>query len=262
MTKKNTNLYGVDWASDGDDEWVGRIERFTIHIWGFGPRYQCVVNVDCLHRKDPVGVGMPISSTKEEAMKAGTDWIAHFKENGVQNAEEYIAEKYTQWGNLYQYRYQVLEQMFFTIGNGYYWLDGGLQCSGPYDHLDYTDKYEGDKFSDNYGIDLEDESISLELRLKLKEIFGEKKKTTPGPHHDDGRVRRLYPVYPGYSNILIVPDDVRDDWLQVAYEAALLLRDKSDVSLERGEDNHNFGVQAVKDLETRFGGRLNGSYKI
>lgn len=81
-------------------------------------------------------------------------------------------------------------------------------------------------------------------------------------------VYQFYPASENYSNICLVPDDVKPEWLELAYESALLLRDKSGVikmpksrfdtanrdidDEKRQADNRVLGAKIVADLERRF----------
>lgn len=279
--------YGVEWKSDGFGDWYGSSGRFSISIWRFGPRFQCKVFVKYPQAKEDPDIGLPISESRDEAMQRGVAWIKQFEENGPGSPDEVFSDCYNHYKSIYQYRHQVIEQLFFVIGNGYDWLDGAIVSNSPYDHLEALHRQE-----DKWDAEEEEREKDWEaLRARFPELgespIAARRRKTIGPHPDDGRPLALYPVSEGYSNIFLVPDDVTDEWLQVAYEAAIMLRDRSsadavqprlDIRLPhdpelaalvkkeredraksdrvRQEQNRQAGVKIVKDLERRFGDRI------
>lgn len=249
--------FGIEWSKDFD-QWSGKRGRAEILIWPFGSIFQCKVIIE------DVGVGLPVSKTRDEAMKRGIAWLDDFEANGVPSVGAVFKSCYENWKTIYQTRTDVLDHLLFTIGNGYKWLDGAIFNTTPYDHLERsTDKLE-------FGIDeiitkweeLRKEVPSLpELNLQREKDIG------VGPFPDMSIACDFYPVTPGYSNICRIPDNVTDEWLEVCYEAALMLRDRADVGglyaegnkreyKKTQESNARIGAALVKEIETRFGSRL------
>lgn len=187
----------------------------TAQTWKFGRGYQSVVEVD--------GVRVCFQQYADEAsaLERGLQWATELQQSGPPSPDRVITDCFQHWPTLYRTRADVLNRLFFTIGNGYDWLRGGVVTTSPDDHLDRAarPRHRADP--------------------------------PPGPIPDDGGRRRFYPVSPDHSNIFAVPDDVTDAWLKVAYEAAVMLRDRSAAAANRAH-----GETVVAQLRARFGDRL------
>lgn len=227
--------YGFLWNTDFDG-WISNNGRFTIKVWRFGSIYQCNVFVEYEYGTQfwgsitpatpAVRFCLPSSEKWYQAMKVGTSFVARIEKYGFPDSSkvfDYLCDKYR---CLYQYRLDILNYLF-CVG-GYDWLDGQLVDTS----LFYKQKS-----------DLDDFDLSFEK----------------GPLKDNGMNYSFHPLSK-YSNIINVPDDVNDDWLKLAYETAILLRDRS--NLEDTRENmqqtknreRSFGI--IRDLKHRFGSRL------
>ncbi len=235
-------------------------DRFKVVTWQFGSIHQSKVFVIYPGSKDPmdrdrIGVCLAPGRTRNEAMQRGLDWAAAYK--APDSPDELFPKLFQQWRTIYRTRVDILDHLFFVIGNGYLWLDGAIVCT--------SDDSEGErpKVAPPPG---SPEYLSLEFfKLSSKEqrvitaaYYDAAENAMPiGPLPDDGAPRNFYPVCQ-YSDILTIPDDVRPDWLLVAYEAALMLRDRQTTTPERPEDasrclkNIEYGTRVVAELEAKY----------
>ena len=265
------------------DDWQTTVDgRFHIMTWKFGNIHQAKVLVDYEHL---VG-GKPVAPVKndgtvdfyleygrtlDEAMQICLDWIVEFQKTGPATVEQTFKDSWDHWPTLYPQgmRLPVIDHIFFTIGGGYDWFDGGLVHTSPYSHLESQKRKERDK-------DLEK---ALEAAREITKIRQERKLAKGEElEYDDldfdeqralfwkQDVYRFYPASDDYSNVCLVPDDVKPEWLELAYEAAKLLRDKSGLpniksrrynvhsedDAKRQKDNRKLGAKVVADLEKRF----------
>lgn len=264
------------------DDWETTVDgRFHILTWKFGSIHQAKVLVDYEHKMNgkvtnsikhdgTTDFYLEYGKTLTEAMQICLDWIADFQKKGPPSVEQMFKDKWEQWPDLYPQgmRLPVIDHIFFVIGGGYSWFDGGLVSTSPYAHIESNRRKERDK-------DLEK---ALEAAKEIRKMVKERK-LAKGEEldfddldWDEQRaifwkqdVYRFYPASEGYSNICLVPDDVKPEWLALAYEAAILLRDKSGVPKiksrryngneddeQRQEENRKLGAKVVKDLEKRF----------
>jgi hypothetical protein len=150
--------------------------------------------------------------------------------------EQVFADCYKYYPDLFRTRVNVIEHLFFVIGNGYRWVDGGLVETNP----EPLARIE-------YQLDADDDGVR--------------------PLPDDGEPRCFYPVSRDYSAVCTVPDDVKPDWLVLAYAAAIMLRDRSGISngyrsgrttagLQHDKNtnasNIQIAIDVVSELERRF----------
>ena len=189
--------------------------------WPFGGIHQCKVFV---HYRNPyaplererVGVRLPPGRTRAEAMQRGLDWVAVYK--GPDSPDDLFAKLYLRWKGLYRTRVDVLSHLFFTNGNGYSWLEGAIVPTYEDDSPRERVRTVAPEGSPEY---LSDEYFKLpsdQQRLIAGAFYDAKDDALPvGPVADDGEPRNFYPVC-GYALIACIPDDVRPDWLAVAYE--------------------------------------------
>src|ERR1700722_16953955 len=214
MSKSPIEHCGYTWYDNGD-WYVSTInDRITATNWKFGDAYQCKLYIK--YGGEDVGIGIAMQKTRKDAMAAAVSWAKSYIEGEPPSVEETFSTCYKQYHDLFKTRIYVIEHLFFVIGNGYDWLDGAIVSNGPEDYLD------------------------------SKALFETKSQTRPLP--DDGLPRRFYPVSKDFSDICRVPNDVRPDWLALAYEAATILRDRS---TSEG-NNATIGNELVKQLERRF----------
>jgi hypothetical protein len=270
MSKK-LHCFGHDWEQN-HETWYTTIDRFVVNTWKFGSIHQAKILVDYDLKIDGkthdaplsrpyVGICLRPGKTRDVAMKTCLDWIDEFKKKGPPTVEESFEYCAKYWSDIYPTRVSYLDHWFFTIGNGYDWLDGSLMNTSPDSYLDSLARREENK---------EVFEAAAEVKKLLKkygyeEILNEYDDySDPQSKYWTSGVYSFYPVSKDYSDICKVPDDVKPDWLALAYEAALLLRDKSGVPQVKsryssGEDDHarqeenrKIGVQVVSDLERRF----------
>jgi hypothetical protein len=164
-------------------------------------------------------------STREAAFRKGVAWATSYLVCAAPGPNTVIHELFGHWPMLYRTRADILNQLFMVLGGGYAWLDGAIVSKAPEDHL----------MDEDYLAGLDQPSL-----IPL------------GPILDDGAPRYFYPLSQR-SNLQNVPDDVRSDWLQVAYEAAVMLRDRSKIEAAK---NREIGAEVVRQLQDRFGDRV------
>jgi hypothetical protein len=267
---------GFKWERCGEDYgWVTEVtDRIRAMTWPFGRCYQCVVEMDYPKSRDPIDggsvrIGLEAQPTRDKAMIHGVLWAKRISAEGFQGPEELFADLYRHWPTLNRTRLDVIDHVFFTNGNGYAWLDGCIVSEGPEDHLRYNrkkDLAEKAGHMANFRRIVEnhkgeDTPLVQSFRESLNRYGGE----GFGPFPDEGKPRNFYPICE-YAKICIVPDDVRDDWLAVCYEAALLLRDRSGLDWDstnpldqrEGEvaTQREHGIRIIGELRTRFPGRV------
>lgn len=269
--------HGHTWQLNGDT-WYTTIDRFVVNIWKFGSIHQAKVLVDYDLKIDGkihdsplsrpyVGIGLRPGKTRDAAMKTCLDWIDDFKKKGPPTVEESFEHCAKYWADIYPTRISYLDHWFFTIGNGYDWLDGSLMCTSPDDYLDTLARREENKKVLEAAAEVEKlmkkyRDEDLLKGLPVEEEYDDY--SDPQSKYWTSGVYSFYPVSKDYSDICKVPDDVKPEWLALAYEAALLLRDKSGVPQVKsrynsGKDDHarqaenkKIGAQVVSDLERRF----------
>jgi hypothetical protein len=273
----NNTYYDNDWHTDVDD-------RFHAMTWKFGSIHQAKVFIDYDHKMEGVtpdspkidrGVGICLryGKTMEEAMQICLDYIEEFKKNGPGTVEQIMKDSWEHWPTLYPNgkRIPVIEHIFFVIGGGYTWVDGALICTNPHDHLEEVRRDRKDEDLDR-ALKASEEIRKMVRERKLAK--GEELDYWDYTREEQNELRwgqgvyRFYPASENYSNVCLVPDDVKPEWLELAYEAAILLRDKSGLpkmpksrfdaidrdenEVKRQEDNRKLGEKVVADLERRF----------
>lgn len=176
-----------------------------------------------------------------------------------------VAETFWQCFNLYpslfQTRADVINQLFFVIGNGYRWSDGELIGDESAMTLERITERRIVRVLQNFS--------GVQFRQSVARILGD-----PVPTEEDaleeqlnkefaykigpikGKPRVYYPVC-GYSKICHVPDDVRPDWLRLAREACRLLiaaesRPACDGDSDANRKNAQCGRQVLAELSLRF----------
>ena len=127
-------------------------------------------------------------------------------------------------------RAMALNELFFTIGAGYKWVNGCIICS-------MTPK----KFLDNLPNSNIKQPKDLEKRMK------------------DMRISKCYPICE-YSKVNQVPDDVKPDWLNAAFEALdMAINLNPTVKCEASGWKNSVIIEEAKkskkSLEERFGRR-------
>lgn len=268
MAQKTLQLYGYTWKHDGET-WNTQVDgRFWVTTWPFGSIHQSKIYVDYDHKMDGkapdspikgqghVGICLEPGKTRNEAMKKGLAWVKQYQEKGTPSVKDEFDYCYKYYPDLFLNRISIIDHLFFVIGGGHEWLDGAIVSTSPEQHL-RSNKY----FDDLKETLKETKKILKELRPVPEE---EDLDAYRAKHWTTG-IYRFYPASKDYSNVCLVPDDVKPEWLELAYEAALLLRDKSGIpdikskwtstdkhEIKRQEDNRELGIQVVSDLERRF----------
>lgn len=203
-------------------------DKFEVTTWQFGSIHQSKVFVLYPGSKDPmdrdrIGVCLAPGKTRKEAMQRGLDWVAAYK--APDSPDELFPKLFRRWRTIYRTRVDIIDHLFFVIGNGYSWMDGAMVPTSDDDEGERpvevpppgSPKYMSDEY---FKLPREAQRVIDNAHYHARE------EAMPiGPLPDNGAPRNFYPVC-HYSGILCIPEDVRPDWLLVAYEAALLLRDR------------------------------------
>lgn len=176
------------------------------------------------------------------------------------NVKDTFWQCFNLYPSLFQTRADVIDHLFFVIGNGYRWHCGELIDDEPRKTLDeITEERIAREVRDISCVRLAQSAARIfgdpipsdeeVLEEQLNEEFAYK----IGPVR--GKPRDFYPVC-GYSKICNVPDDVRPDWLRLAREAArMLIRAEnrpSHCDPECNRKNAKIGRKVLADLERRF----------
>ena len=262
-----------DKKSSYEDAWYVQIGRCRVMTWKFGEIHQCVVDIQNPGAKigDETRIGFAYTGSADSSLEKGIVWAEEFEKGKISSVEGVFADCFDHWPTLYQTRTDVINHLFFTIGGGYDWINGGIINTGPEDHLESRARDERRKEQSKKrltAIEALDGEDNTKLREKLTRLLVREEDPAKGPHPEDDGPRAFYPACEAYSNICRVPDDVQDDWLKLSYEAALMLRDRSKAipederapptqdEINRQIENVKLGTKVVKDLEKRFGKRL------
>jgi hypothetical protein len=224
-----------------DDVYSAQInDRSYVSVWKFDNIYQCKVFINYPIANTRVGICLSPKDTQLSAMDSGIVYAKEFAIAKLITVEETFYNCFKYWDSIFKTRLDVIDHLFFVIGNGYEWLDGALINTSPEDYLSSK----------------EDERL-----LSLLETLGQKKdKTRPLP--DDGLSVSFYPVSKYCSNICKIPDDIKPDWLVLCKEAAVILRDRSggiyknDKAVIQQENNRSIGAEIVKELDKRFPNKI------
>jgi hypothetical protein len=230
--------HGIEWTTewrttDTGPVCSGRRGRYCPAVCWFGSAYCCEVDVDSSSGR-VVHIHLSPQKTKSAAMKRVVQWIKDYEKRGPLGAEKTIKQMLRDRPTLFRDpplfrdRLDALYHLFF-VGGDSDWLDGAI-----IDKSQFT------------------AAETAVERERLERLMGFKLSWQPmGPA----------PRVNEHSCVARVPDDARPDWLKVAYEAAVALRD-STVASERPDGaaalvhNRRYGREIVADLERRFPGRI------
>ena len=220
------------WAYDDDKLCTTVCKRFTVTTWQFGNIHQCLLSVayPCPGRDgNRVEIGLSSSRTCASAMRRGLAWIEAYRRNGPPSAKQVIAQCFKRYPELYRTRADVIEGLFFESGDDYKWLDGALLPTSQARHV-LTSRERTSmrpaRISDRPDLSDELRAIMREIEQKLEaEDLADVALGRPVP--DDGGLREFCSVSPADANLFRVPPDVRPDWLMLAREAAVMLRNRS-----------------------------------
>lgn len=254
---------GHTWISDDYSSSAIINDKLTALTREFGDIYQAAVYIKYNHLiegkehnrfsdRDGLCISLRYGRTREQAMQHCFDWVAQYQVNGVPTSEEAFQDCYKYYPDLFPNRAAVLDHWFFVSGNGYGWLDGSIVDTSP-----------GDRELGPSEHMKEMSRVIKEIEEQLAELGCLIEKDPPGILWEKPPYAFYY--VSEYSKICNVPDDVKPEWLALAYEAALLLRDHSGVpnvkskrynfgkeEVERQEENRKIGADIVRQLERRF----------
>jgi len=209
--------------------------RFRSVTWPFGSIYQAKVFVEYPASKGDtsIGIGLRPGKTRKEALERCHTWIEDYKKSGPPSVEQVLHDCYHHWPTIYRTRLDIIDHLFCTIGNGYSWLDGAVYATSPEAHLELSRRrHDPSGFKplplDGLPDDLKEKMI--EVNFSFQALADMENGPPVGPIPETYAVHRFYPISESYSEICLVPDDVRPDWLAFTYEAACTVRDRSGIS--------------------------------
>ncbi len=121
--------------------------------------------------------------------------------------------------------YSVLEHMFFVNGNGLRWKNGELT-----DGYTIKQMYENNEaYKRQLKLQLEDQLVRCAGVPELEKLFTEWLNNgyfgAPPDPPDFNKKYELYPLWEK-STIMLIPDNIKDDWLLAAEKALDMVRDK------------------------------------
>ena len=198
-----------------------------------------------------------------------------------------IADTIRRYPTLYNCRTSVLEHMLCSIGGGYQWINGGLidphlkeTCEKSGDDSDYLAKFfhkmpedmrirfeleeKFHKFIIQFRIDNADSLAKLSWVDRPDNKLESMSANLRGGTIDLNDRRAIYPMDSRYSNLCLVPDDVKPDWLTAVREMAnVVLHPNATVignedyfdaeqSKARTESNRAIATKVLAELEERF----------
>jgi len=240
------------------DGWAARCEdRFTVSVRPSAGRFSSLVSVDYEHaEEDAVGILLPPSPTEREAMVRGLEWVDHHLETGGPTPDQVFAKLFAGSRTIFRRRLDVLDHVFCTLGSGYAWLDGAIveKIVEDPEIVQFTVDAQTSALKRDL-LALLPEALHDELRARFDEISRADADLPIGPLPDDGGPHSFYPI--GKRCLLAtVPPDVRQDWLAVAHETAMAVRDRSDdaagdaVLTGRASASRALAATLVTSLET------------
>lgn len=258
--------FGHTWVQDEGGDYSTVIDdKFHLITWEFGGKCH---QMNILFLDAPEGEGqicIDCVPTRDEAMKTMIEWVDRYKESGFLGAEELIRRSYIEYPSLYTYRHQVLDHLFFVIGNGVDWADGqltdGVKELDPWDDDEVREREKKRDLESHARMYKSIDDILDRLEAKAdtdeeKEFYAARRRkedktedlyAQPRPLEDDGRPVDFYPVS-NYSKVTKVPDNVADDWLLVAIEAGEMLLERQDPSSDRAAENRKRVSKAMPRL--------------
>lgn len=246
--------FGHTWQR-WDDGWSTSVDRFFVGVWPFGDGWQSKVYVEDPDNIDPtsgkakeVGVYLGCCPSMDEAMRRAHTWVDAYE---PQSVESVLAKMFADYPSLFRTLADVYNHLFFVVGNGYDWLDGALveMVQDPAERSVAVDPM------------LVYENWPHDAQQRVQQILRGEKDLPKGPVPDDGAPRPFYPLS-DYSLITHVPDNVRPDWLDAAYEAAWTYharaspynRDDTYEQRERVEQDRRRAKGITVELRRRFPG--------
>lgn len=236
---KTAKKYGIEWKCEHDKWEATAYDRYRMMTWKFGDIWQCGINIPFSsplpnsgspYANLGVRIGLEPTKSRDASMKKALQWVEDYRKNGPQTWEQICRNCYDKFPTLFKRESDVIKHVFFTIGNGYSWLDGSIICEHPEDTTRYR-KTDLDEYYDR--IDASFERIATlceqwqqenkEIPEGLQKFVEEAKERRkekiletethrlPLPEPKEG-IDLEYPSEE-YSNIMCIPDDVTDDYL-------------------------------------------------
>lgn len=280
MATSFTKRFGHIWHHDGQ-YWTTELgDGYTPIVWRFGERYQCVVRtiLESNNNKE-VSFGLQMEKTLSKAMKKTLEWADKIKTGTPPTAEEVILKAHKDWPDLYRYRYKVLDQMMFTIGNGYDWFNGRIVNTSPEETTETVVTSRDPIFSEESTEILRKEARSLlemaemkddnnlrELSSSILEMVKTQEESlydyktlrdrVPLEEEDPTTKINFYPISKNYSGIWTAPNNVTDDWLAICVESIKLLKNRNS-----NPENEGQAELLIEHYTALFGGRFIKLYK-
>lgn len=269
--------------SDNREGWETRIsDRIVVRVAKFGAFktvYTSQVLVDYPLSRDPfedkvVGISPEDNPTMYGAMKQALHLAKRIASQPLPGPEEFFKDAFEHWPTLCRTRLDVIEHTFFTSGNGLAWLDGCIVDENPeaYIQARKMDLIQAQEASVRYQklLELTEGKSTPELEnlhQMIQRLMQAYEVPPIGPLPDKGEPRDFHRINK-FSKIWCIPDDIRDDWLAVCYEAAKVLRDRTAVTSPQWQDDSSekmtlreqaqraWGVRIIEELQKRFPGRI------
>lgn len=221
--QKTKNRFGFEWRfNDEHDGWMTDIGRCRVVVKQYTEDYYRI-NLGVKTGSQDLWFSLNPRETENEAMIHGVAWALKYDKVAPLSVEETFNDIYRRWPSLYQTRLSIITHLMFVVGNGYVWLDGALVPVSP--------ELEGRKEDGPSPSQLAEIRALIKADPSLQEsythVLNHKSTKYPiGPMPDDGGLREFYPVSES-SEICNLPANIQDDWLLLAYEAAVALRDRT-----------------------------------
>lgn len=245
-------------------------DKMCLVTWQFGDIHQCkiIAQYDGAKRehtafKDPsVGFCLEPEATVRDAMDKLVRWARRIRNKEWLGPKELEEETTKIYSDIFPNHLAWVDHVFFVIGNGYEWFNGCIISSNIEDLEEGSFAWELYQKEEKERRErwAEEERQWGERMRELCEKIGEdyeQYKLNVYSKPKDPEEKKLYPVAENYSLVMCVPDDVRDDWLLAAYEAAQILASTPpEGHCQDPEHNIKMGKKALADLEARFGDRL------
>lgn len=188
--------------------------------------------------------------------------------------DEHVEIALFAYPTIYRSRRDVIEHLYCVIGNGYEWAHGKLSTRGRPEAAwkqatvrvrsgeRMTPELRKKLVREHYESFCDDPASSFnwgpmedatpEFRATLRATLIERVVAKcDQPKERDPRFSVIYPLC-SYSRMRNVPDDVRQDWLDGAYEAVEMVLATPG---EMDAANREFAAQVKADLDKRFPGR-------
>lgn len=192
--------------------------KFSVLTNKVNDSHTAIINI----APEDINITLHPAKSHNDAIKKCTEWINSYKKKGSLSTNKVFDRCYKHYPDLFPNRVSVIDHLFFVIGTEYKWLDGCLINTNPSSHLPSKMARKEDtaiekvlnnirKLSTkNYGVEYDDYHSFNIKRWEADRIA-------------------FYPVSKQFSNICLIPDNIKPSWLKVVYEAALWLKDKSGI---------------------------------